>query len=148
MMKIALATALFAVIVTASVPVLAAQKIATKDDDEKIITLNVGDKLVIKLPGNYTTGYQWVVKKGYDMEIIEQSGDGKYKPDTTDRVGAPGTAEFTFKAIGSGRTELELVYIRTWEKDVKPETDYEITIIVKKPKVKTGKNKTQAVENN
>lgn len=138
-MRMLLSTVLFAVLVSAAIPVQAAQKIATKDDDEKIVALNVGDKLLVRLPGNYTTGYQWVVKQGYDKDVIEQAGDGKYKPDATDRVGAPGIAEFTFKAIGTGRTELELVYIRTWEKDVKPETDFEITVIVSKPKGKAKK---------
>ena len=41
-----------------SFPAVAAQKTVTKDDNGKSVTLNIGDKLIINLKGNYTTGYQ------------------------------------------------------------------------------------------
>ena len=110
----------------------------TQKDNDKIINLNIGDNLQINLPGNYTTGYQWVVINGYDDDVIKQEGKDEYQPEKTDLVGAGGTATFTFKAVGTGRTDLNLEYKRSWEKNGDVPEDFEITIVVKKGKG-TGK---------
>jgi predicted secreted protein len=119
-----------------SLPLAAASRTVTDKDDEKLINLSTGDKLIIKLPGNYTTGYQWEVKKGYDDDIIKQEGKGEYQPEKTDLVGAGGTAIFTFWAVGTGRTDLTLEYKRSWEKSGDVPEDFEISIVVKKAKGK------------
>jgi inhibitor of cysteine peptidase len=125
-----------------SLPLEAAQRTITDKDDEKIVNLDTGDTLQIKLPGNYSTGYQWEVIKGYDDDVIRQTGKGEYQPEKTDLVGAGGTAVFTFKAVGAGRTYLNLDYRRPWEKNGDVPEDFEITVVVKKAKGK-GKNSSQ-----
>jgi inhibitor of cysteine peptidase len=139
MMKVFSGMVVVLAIFMVSMPLQAAQKTITSKDDEKLVTLNIGDKLVIKLPGNYTTGYQWEVIKGYDDDIIRQEGKGEYKPEKTDRVGAGGTAIFTFTAVGTGRTDINMEYKRPWEKNGDVPEDFEITVLVKKSKSK-GKN--------
>lgn len=138
-MKVFLYTVIVLAICMISMPLVAAQKTVTSKDDEKLVTLNIGDKLVIKLPGNYTTGYQWEVVEGYDDDVIRQEGKGEYKPEKTDRVGAGGIAVFTFTATGTGRTDLNLEYRRPWEKNGDVPEDYEITVLVKKNKSKGNK---------
>jgi inhibitor of cysteine peptidase len=127
------------VIFLISSPLGAVQRTVTEKDDDKIINLNTGDTLQIKLPGNYTTGYEWEVIKGYDDDVIRQDGKGEYQPEKTDRVGAGGTAIFIFKAVGTGRTDLNLEYRRPWEKNGDVPEDFEITVVVKKAAGK-GKN--------
>lgn len=127
---------LFLSLLLAAAPLAATQRTLTEKDDEKLVNLNVGDKLVIKLPGNYTTGYQWIVKGNYDDDVIKEEGKGEYRTEKTDRVGAGGVATFTFKALGAGRTDLYLEYKRSWEKNGEVPEDFEITVVVKKGKVK------------
>jgi inhibitor of cysteine peptidase len=139
MMKALLSLVVVQAIFMISLPLEAAQRTVTDKDDEKMVNLSIGDKLVIKLPGNYTTGYQWELKNDYDDDIIKQEGKGEYKPEKTDRVGAGGIAIFTFKAIGTGRTDLNLEYRRPWEKNGDVPEDFEITVLVKKSKSKGKK---------
>jgi inhibitor of cysteine peptidase len=143
MMKVFLSMVLVLAVCMISMPLEAANKTVTSKDDEKLVTLNTGDKLVIKLPGNYTTGYQWEVIEGYDDDIIRQEGNGEYKPEKNDRVGAGGTAIFTFTAISTGRTDINLEYRRPWEKTGDVPEDFEITVLVKKNK---NKGKKTALE--
>jgi predicted secreted protein len=126
-----------------SLPVAAAQRTITEKDNEKLVNLSIGDKLQIKLSGNYTTGFQWEVINGYDDDVIEQEGKGEYQPEKTDRIGAGGIATFTFKAIGTGKTDLNLEYKRPWEKNGDVPEDFEITVVVKKCK---GKGKKAGLE--
>ncbi len=139
MMKIFLYTVIVLAICMISMPLEAANKTVTSKDDEKLVTLNIGDRLVIKLPGNYTTGYQWEVVEGYDDDVVRQEGKGEYKPEKTDRVGSGGTAIFTFIAIGTGRTDINLEYRRPWENKGDVPEDFEITVLVKKNKNKSNK---------
>jgi inhibitor of cysteine peptidase len=142
-MKALSGTVVILAIFMISLPLAAAQKTLTEKDDEKLVNLGVGDKLIINLPGNYTTGYQWEVKEGYDDDVIKQKGKGEYQPEKTDLVGAGGIATFTFKAAGIGRTDLNLEYRRPWEKDGDVPEDFEITVVVKKGK---GKGKKALLE--
>jgi inhibitor of cysteine peptidase len=145
-MKVLSSTIVVLAIFLFSLPLAAAQRTVTDKDDEKLVNLNTGDKLVIKLPGNYTTGYQWEVKEGYDDDVIKQVGKDSYQPEKTDRVGAGGIATFTFKVAGTGRTDLNLEYRRPWEKDGDVPEDFEITVVVKKAKGKGKKAVSEQVD--
>jgi predicted secreted protein len=139
MMKAIISTVIVLAICMISLPLEARQKTVTAKDDEKLVNLSVGDKLVIRLSGNYTTGYQWEVIKGFDDDVIRQEGKGEYKPEKTGRVGSGGIAVFTFTAIGTGRTDINLEYRRPWEKNGDVPEDFEITVLVKKSKSKGKK---------
>ena len=107
-----------------------AQKL-TEADNGKTIKVKVGDLVVITLKGNPTTGFSWRTAK-LDGKAIEQAGDPKY---TTNRhrpgmVGVGGTFVFKFKAAKSGKTEVNLEYVRPWEKDKKPVKTFSATIEV------------------
>jgi inhibitor of cysteine peptidase len=89
----------------------------TYTDPAAKITANVGDRFVIALDSNPTTGYGWEI--GYDMNELELVKD-EYKPDekAAGLVGAGGTQYYELKALKTGDSEITLVYKRSWETEV------------------------------
>jgi len=84
------------------------------------ISLHPGDRLVITLEGNITTGYQWVILPNMDG-VLELQGEPEYAASTKNLMGAGGVYHFTFKAIKAGTTQLNLKYYRSFEPaDVPP----------------------------
>jgi inhibitor of cysteine peptidase len=74
-------------------------------------TLAVGDTLKISLGSNHTTPYRWTdVAKIDDPAILSQASHQYLRPDT-DRMGAPGTEVWTFKALKAGTTTIFMGYV-------------------------------------
>lgn len=98
----------------------------------KTIEVIVGQKLIIALKGNPTTGYSWRVKK-IEGDAIAQIGKVKYLPreHVPGTVGAGGIYIFTFQAQKAGVSKLLLVYERAWEKNKPPARTFTATINVK-----------------
>jgi inhibitor of cysteine peptidase len=101
----------------------------TDKDAGSTVELKVGQLLVIDLPGNVTTGYNWEAVTGYE-NILEQQGEPQVTPESS-AIGAPGIISLTFKAIASGETTLQLIYHRSFEPDVAPLETFEVTVQVK-----------------
>jgi inhibitor of cysteine peptidase len=93
------------------------------------IKLEVGDSLVVALPGNITTGYNWIPAP-QEPSLLEQVGEPKVTP-ASDLLGAPGMIALQFKAASAGQTTLHLDYRRSFEPDVAPEQTFEVAVIVK-----------------
>ena len=92
------------------------------------VALRVGGHLLVQLSANYSTGYSWkVVSSG--EPVLRQAGPPTYVRDS-ERIGAGGTATFEFVAEQKGTASLELVYVRPWEKDVKPAETFSLTVVV------------------
>lgn len=102
----------------------------TETDNGKEIPLNVGEQLVITLPGNPSTGYSWEVTT-IDTIILNQVGEPQFASDNTNLVGAGGVLTLTFEAKKAGSTTLELVYHRPWETGVEPLQTFTIQVTVK-----------------
>jgi len=102
---------------------------ATEEQNGSRITLNVGDSLQIALAGNPTTGYAWEIAES-NPNLLEAQGEVEYQPEKTNLVGSGGTFLFTFKAIARGNASLKLVYRRSFEKDMAPIREYQLTILV------------------
>lgn len=102
----------------------------TTVDNGKQITLQSGDVTTLTLESNPTTGYSWQVL-AIDNAVLVQEGDPEYKgaSDSDGVVGAGGTETFRFKAVGAGRTTLELDYMRPWE-DVPPVETFSVQVVV------------------
>jgi inhibitor of cysteine peptidase len=95
-------------------------------DTGRTVDLSAGQKLIVRLPSNATTGFQWVVA---DAGPMTQLGDPVYKaPEGSGAVGASGTQVFTFAAGSSGAGELKLEYRRPWEKNVPAEKTWSVTL--------------------
>jgi len=88
--------------------------LVTKDDDGKTIPLRAGDKVMIALPGNPTTGYEWTGPDALPAGVLEPIPGVNYRPESG-LIGAGGTFLFRYAAIGPGRVELSFSYRRPWE---------------------------------
>ena len=98
----------------------------------KTIEVIVGQKIIIALKGNPTTGYSWQIKK-IEGDSIVQIGKVKYLPreHASGMVGAGGIYTFTFQAQRAGVSKLLLVYKRAWEKNKPPARTFTAIINVK-----------------
>jgi len=102
------------------------KKKAMYSDSENWVRISEdGTKLLISLPGNATTGYQWTVTSS-DDSLIKISHD-EYVTDTFDMdknllMGAGGVWEYELTASkkASGSVKIECKYARPWETDTDP----------------------------
>lgn len=81
-------------------------------------TVAAGEEFDIRLPANPTTGYRWQV--GSIDERVVRLVDTRYERTAPDPLGAGGTDIFTFVGVAKGRGNIQLVYVRPWEKGVAP----------------------------
>ena len=94
------------------------------------VSLRAGQKLIVTLKSNPTTGYDWQVDE-VDESVVKLVAQ-EFKPASDpNRLGAPGQTEFQFQAVGAGTTNLHLIYVRSWEEGVDPEDAFQVSITVK-----------------
>ena len=96
------------------------------DDDGMRIDLETGDEVELVLPGNPTTGYQWVVTEA--PSILEPVGEAEFVAESG-LIGAGGEFHFRFRAIEPGTAQLSLTYERPFE-EVEPLDAFEIEVTV------------------
>ena len=101
--------------------------VAGEDMSGSEVSVKKGENVEIKLNGNASTGYSWVVKE-LDESILQSNGDPDYKADSS-LVGSGGTYTYSFKAIETGTTTLKMVYLRTFENNP-PAREFELKITV------------------
>jgi predicted secreted protein len=77
------------------------------DQNGSIVVLPPGGRLVVRLPGNVTTGYAWEVGAAPAF-LAPPAQDYAQNPSAPGMTGVGGTARFTFRATGSGRGLLRL----------------------------------------
>ncbi len=86
--------------------------------DDETMNVNVtAPELVINLPANPTTGFQWSLVK-YDHDLLTLSSSNYEKP-KTNLVGAGGQMHYVFQIkkgkVAPASTELKFKYARSWE---------------------------------
>ena len=93
----------------------------TKTDNGKRARVRVGNIIVVRLPGNPTTGYQWQAVP-LPNPVVRLVGQPQYAPhpQRPNTVGGGGTFVFTFQVIQPGTGAIRLVYARPWEKSRMP----------------------------
>lgn len=99
-------------------------------DPARPVTVSPGEKFVIVVTSNRTTGFSWQVAKPLDEKVIRLVGS-EYVPSQVDLDGAAGKEVWTFIAVGAGRTAITLQYVRSWEKDKPPLQEATFTVIVR-----------------
>lgn len=106
--------------------------VLTKADNNKTVSAQVGQTLVIRLKGNPTTGYLWQLT-GKTGGALEQVGQIRYVQDKAPKgmVGVGGTYEATFRAVKAGEATVSLACARPWEKDKPPAETFKATVQVK-----------------
>jgi inhibitor of cysteine peptidase len=100
-------------------------------DDGQQRRLLVGQRLVVALPANPSTGYSWSVAQ-MDSSAVRQDGEADYEPDPAVPVapGAGGTAVWNFVGVAAGVTPLKLEYTRPWDQGLAPARTFSLTIEV------------------
>ena len=100
-----------------------------EEDNGGVVHLSIGEKRIIRLKGNATTGYTWrtVALNGETVRIAK---DWKYTmaPVPTGFVGGGGEFELQIEAIKPGISEIFLNYDRPF--DPQPGYCYMMTFIV------------------
>lgn len=104
-------------------------RLADDKDDGGQITLNEGERLMIALSGNATTGYEWEIETEPHGGILQGIDGPGYRPSST-LIGAGGTFYFRYEAIAAGQGELTLAYRRPWEA-APPERTFTIIVAVR-----------------
>ncbi len=106
-----------------------------KADNGKRAQVPVGQWVLIRLPGNPTTGYQWqaAAVQGQSVRLMAepQYVATPVKPGV---VGSGGTYYFKFRALQPGLTTIKLIYLRPWQKDQPPLETFQCTVEVLTPK--------------
>jgi predicted secreted protein len=89
-------------------------------DAGTVQSLRIGDRLLIQLAGNPTTGYAWIRTGPTDLTdgILIPIDEGTCTvPDQCSAVGIGGDFLFEYTAASAGTVTLSYVYQRPWEDD-------------------------------
>ena len=95
------------------------------------VELKVGQRVIISLESNPSTGFGWHVPF-VDEGVLTQVGEVEFTQgeEAEGLVGAGGIESLTFEAVAKGTTTLTLNYDRSWE-SVAPEQTFTLTIVIK-----------------
>lgn len=107
---------------------------ALSAQESKPVTATTGTEFSFTLASNPTTGYHWELASPLDQKLLTLVTNEYVRPNTR-LVGAGGNEVWKFKAISEGKTQIDLKYVRPWEKDVKPvqATNFVVVISAAKP---------------
>jgi inhibitor of cysteine peptidase len=84
----------------------------SETDAGRTIDLRPGERLVLTLESNVTTGFRWVVTRPPNADVLTALGSDYVEPTTT-LLGAGGAEVWRFRAEGEGTTGFELTYQRS-----------------------------------
>jgi len=106
-------------------------EIKTYIDSGQTIDIGVDQEFIIAIGANPTTGYDWEVSLDETiLELVEKT----YKlPEEAEHevVGAGGVDYFRFKALKKGKTEITMVYKRSWEEPTAQDETKVFTVNIK-----------------
>lgn len=93
----------------------------TLADTGRTITLRVGQEVLVRLPGNHSTGFSWMRVDSAES-LLSLAGPNKYVRESAGqpRSGVGGEEQWRFRANQGGKATLRFEYRRPWEKDVSP----------------------------
>jgi inhibitor of cysteine peptidase len=103
-------------------------RLNVNNDGRIIINLEEGQRLVITLGANPTTGYIWEVVELNETILVKTYEE--FQPES-DMDGAPGEMNFGFQAVSPGQTMLKFVHHRPWEVDVEPLSIFSLNVIIR-----------------
>lgn len=94
------------------------------------LTLDRGQRLVLNLPSNPSSGFRWELNQGAE-NVLRSLGPEVYThPEDAGMVGSAGRSTWRFEAYQSGEDELLLQYRRPWEQGVAPAKTFACVISV------------------
>jgi len=106
-------------------------RLITQQDAGASIGLRQGDRLMVALAGNATTGFEWSNSLLYEYAVLRETEEPEYRPVPypKDMVGFGGTFLFRYEAIDAGPQAFRFIYHRPWE-SVQPEQVVEFDVTV------------------
>ncbi len=97
-------------------------------DPAETISISIDQEFVVAMDANPATGYNW--EESYDetaLKLVEKTFE-MGESDKKWLIGAGGIENFRFKAIGTGTTEITLVYKRLWVQEIAGQTVFKVDI--------------------
>ncbi|MEI8349296.1 MAG: protease inhibitor I42 family protein [Candidatus Omnitrophota bacterium] len=82
----------------------------------EIITIEPGNRFMIKLESNRTTGFQWQLGQPLDKSKLQLLRT-EYITSNPKIIGGEGKEVWVFKALAPGRAVIVFKYVRPWEKE-------------------------------
>lgn len=104
-----------------------AEVVVDQRDAGSTISLQRGDRLIVILPGNPSTGFGWALASA-DNRVLVLQGEPEFIRDSK-ALGAGGRYRFTFAAAANGKVPLSLVYRRSFEAKA-PAGSFEVIVEV------------------
>jgi len=91
-------------------------RLITDADGGASIALRQGDRLMVLLAGNATTGFQWENALFYEFAVLRETDEAEYraKPAPQDMVGFGGSFLFRYQAIAPGPQAFRFIYHQPW----------------------------------
>lgn len=94
----------------------------------KEVILNKGQKLRLALESNGSTGYTWDYVADPDQKVLI-SGETSFIP-YSNNEGSSGTSYWEYEAVGTGSTDINLKYERSWLTSDPPLNTFKVKITV------------------
>lgn len=91
----------------------------------ELVEATSGDRIVVQIPENATTGYRWVVSELPDE--VELEGD-EFLPPETARPGAGGERRVTLLARRPGEARVQLTLEQPWEGEAADRFELLVTV--------------------
>ena len=122
-----------AALALAFIVVLAQQAVAatrnlTGADQGATIQLTQGDKVVVRLKSNASTGFAWYLMKT-STRLLKLESQNEIPPEQP-IPGSAGFQVFTFRVADAGTGDLVLHYVRSWEKPSDDEQRFTVHLII------------------
>ncbi|MFC2078002.1 protease inhibitor I42 family protein [Candidatus Bipolaricaulota bacterium] len=93
---------------------LRVHRLVTEEDADAHVTLRLGDRLLVALEGNPTTGYEWTNTLLHEFAVLRETEEREFRPNS-DLVGAGGVFLFRYEAAYVGPQAFRFAYQRPWE---------------------------------
>ena len=90
-------------------------------------TVRRGEKFIIELQSNPSTGYRWHLL--YFNKSILNLISSEFAPEPTNKIGTAGTQRFNFEATKEGTTSIKLIYKRSWERETVKSNEFFVNVI-------------------
>ncbi len=105
--------------------------VGTFTDPSRTIRVTIGNKFVIILDSNATTGYSWQAPERTTTVSLNAH---RYEAPQSPLPGAGGREHFEFTVRSAGKENLVFNYVRPWEKGIPPVKTVTFTVEVENKK--------------
>jgi predicted secreted protein len=91
-------------------------------DSGKVIEVGRGERVIVRLASNRTTGYSWALLSSGADALTRLASEYTQVVGAEGKPGADGVESWYFHAKGAGQQELRFEYRRPWERDAATKT--------------------------